>query len=121
MSNPGHRDHWDIRPSWHGVVYGGKAGKGTESVVGPDALRSWPVRFDENGKLATPPADSKHRDAVVTTAAKPKPYRRRRSSAQLAAEVVDLHKRGLVPVAIANELNVSDRRTKAILAQAVAA
>jgi hypothetical protein len=103
-------------------VYGnGKPGTGTESVIGPEALRSWPVVFDENGKLAKPPADSKHHGAVVTTAAKPRPYRRRRSSAQLTADVIDLHERGLVPVAIANQLNVSDRRIKAILAQAVAA
>ena len=118
---PGHRDHWEIRPTWHGLVYAGKAGTGTESIVNPDALPAWPIRFDGNGKLAKPPADSKHHDAVVTTAAKPKPYRRRRSSAQLTAEVIDLHKRGLVPVAIGNQLNVSDRRIKAILAQSVAA
>jgi hypothetical protein len=50
-----------------------------------------------------------------------KPYKRRRSSAELKAEVVDLHKRGLVAGAIANQLNVADRRVKEILAQAVAA
>ena len=90
----------------------------TASVVGPDALRAYPVKFDENGKLAKPPVDSKHHGADLTEATKAKPYRRRRSSAQLKAEVIDLHKRGLVPLAISNQLNVSDRRIKAILAEA---
>ena len=123
MSNPGARQ-WDIRPAWHSVVYGGSKPSGkAESVVSPEALRAWPVRFDENGKLAKPPADSKHHgvEVVTETRGKTKPYRRRRSSAQLRQEVIDLNKRGLVVAAIANQLNVADRRVKEILAEAVAA
>jgi hypothetical protein len=60
-------------------------------------------------------------DLSDSTIKKPKPYRRRRSSAQLHQEVIDLYKRGLVVAAIANQLNIADRRVKAILAEAVAA
>ena len=43
VSNPGSR-RWDIRPSWHGVVYGnGKPGSGSESVIGPEALHAYPI------------------------------------------------------------------------------
>lgn len=44
-----------------------------------------------------------------------KPSRQRRSSAQLRAEVIELHSRGVLPEAIADTLNVSDRRVKALL------
>ena len=44
MTNPGHREHWSFRPSWHGVVYGnGRPGKGTESDIGPEALLVYPI------------------------------------------------------------------------------
>jgi DNA-binding NarL/FixJ family response regulator len=79
------------------------------------------VTFDAGGKFAKPPADSKYHTADVSDATKPKPYRRRRSSRELALEVVDLAERGLVVTAIANQLNVADRRVKTILAQAVPA
>jgi hypothetical protein len=44
--------------------------------------------------------------------------RNRRSSAELKAEVLELHGRGLVPAAIADVLNISDRRVKAQVAKA---
>lgn len=47
---------------------------------------------------------------------RPKPLRQRRSTRQLASQVVDLAGRGLVVAAIADTLNVSDRRAKALLA-----
>lgn len=44
--------------------------------------------------------------------------RHRRSSAALRAEILELHERGLIPAAIADALNVSDRRVKALLPKA---
>src|SRR3954447_22994154 len=43
VSNPSTRQ-WDIRPVWHsGVVGTGKPGSGRESVIGPEALRAYPI------------------------------------------------------------------------------
>jgi hypothetical protein len=43
VSSPGYREQWNLRPTWHGRIYGnGKPGTGTESIVGPDAVRSCP-------------------------------------------------------------------------------
>jgi hypothetical protein len=50
---------------------------------------------------------------VKRDAARPK--RRRRTSASLRAEVLELRGRGVVPLAIASVLNVSDRRVREIL------
>ena len=38
-----------------------QAWPGTESVVNPEAVHSWPVTFDANGKIRRPPKESKHR------------------------------------------------------------
>ena len=43
------------------------------------------------------------------------PKRRRRTSEQLRREVAELRGRGMVPLAIADSLNVSDRRVSEIL------
>jgi hypothetical protein len=44
VTNPGSRERWDLRPTWHGTIYGnGKPGDETQSVVGPDALRAYPI------------------------------------------------------------------------------
>lgn len=45
----------------------------------------------------------------------PQAKRQQRTSATLRQEVVDLRERGLVPSAIADALNVSDRRVASIL------
>jgi hypothetical protein len=44
-----------------------------------------------------------------------RPKRQRRTSANLKAQVLQLHTRGMVPTAIADVLNVSDRRVKELL------
>lgn len=44
--------------------------------------------------------------------------RHRRTSAELRDEVLALHERGLIPAAIADVLNLSDRRVKALLPKA---
>ena len=44
-----------------------------------------------------------------------RPKRRRRTSAQLRQEVAELRGRGMVPAAIADALNVSDRRLAGLL------
>jgi hypothetical protein len=46
----------------------------------------------------------------------PRPKRRRRTSAELLAQVAELRSRGLLPAAIADALNVSDRRVRDVLA-----
>lgn len=43
------------------------------------------------------------------------PKRQRRSSKELREQVLGLHDRGLVPAAIADTLNISERRVRAIL------
>ena len=48
----------------------------------------------------------------------PKAKRNRRTNAELRAEVLALHERGLVPTAIADVLNLSDRRVKTLVQQA---
>ena len=84
LTNPGHREQWDLRPSWHGLIYGnGKRGSGTESVVNPEAVHLWPVTFDAaTGKIRRPSKDSKHHDAVVTVPKADAPKRRRRTSSR---------------------------------------
>jgi hypothetical protein len=47
--------------------------------------------------------------------AAPKPKRRRRTTAELRHQVLELHRRKIVPAAIADTLNVSDRRVAQIL------
>jgi len=48
------------------------------------------------------------------------PKRRRRTSAELREAVAGLHGRGVVPAAIADALNVSDRRVKDLLRELAA-
>jgi len=98
-----------------GRVRGSKPSDKAESVVSRDAVRAWPVVFDENGRLAKPPAGSKHRDAIVATEDGKPAKRHRRTSGTLAEQVADLAARGMVTTAIADALNISDRRTKQIL------
>jgi hypothetical protein len=118
VTNPGFREAWDKRPSWHGLVYGnGKRGTGTESGVNPEAVvHSWPIVFDATGKLRRPPAASKHRDAVVAAPKMNAPKRRRRTSPELVAQVRELIARGLVLTAIGDALNISDRRVRELAA-----
>ena len=52
---------------------------------------------------------------------RPKVRRQRRTNADLTAQVVELHSRGAVVAAIADTLNIADRRVTEILASAVAA
>ncbi len=44
-----------------------------------------------------------------------RPKRRRRTSEDLRREVAELRARGMVPAAIADTLNVADRRVQALL------
>lgn len=119
MTNPGHREHWSFRPTWHGLIYGtGKRGSGTESVVNPYAVHSWPVTFDATGKIrrqSKQSKQSKHRDAVVTVPKADAPKRRRRTSPELFAQVPELIDRGLGLIAVGDALNISDRRVKLIV------
>jgi len=116
VSDPGSREEWRLRPPWHGLIYGnGKRGSGTESVVNPDAMHSWPVVFDATGKIRRPPEESKHRNAVVATEDGRQAKRHRRTTSSLTMQVADLAARGMVVTAIADALNISDRRTKQIL------
>jgi hypothetical protein len=47
-----------------------------------------------------------------------KQKRRRRSTPNLKAQVLELHRRGIVPAAIADQINVSDRRVADIIRDA---
>jgi len=97
-------------------------------------------KIDTRGRstlLATPTGDGLHKhaqrfgpDQVRETAklygidmrvrSTPKVKRQRRTSADLTAQVVELHARGVVEAAIADTLNVSDRRVGEILSAAAA-
>lgn len=46
----------------------------------------------------------------------PKPKRRRRTTPGIKAQVAELHARGMIPAAIADTLNLADRRVKELLA-----
>ena len=63
--------------------------------MNPEAVHSWPVTFDANGKIRRPPKESKHRDAVVTAPKAGAPKRRRRTTPELVAQVRELIDRGL--------------------------
>ena len=86
----------------------------------PEALRGWPVVLDENGKLAKPPADSKHHGARSAPRSKGVPNKHRRTTAELVAQVRELRGRGLFSLQFADSLNLSDRRVKQIIARAPA-
>ena len=58
---------------------------------------------------------SKHAKAIVATEDGAPAKRRRRTSSTLAEQVSDLAARRMVVTAIADALNISDRRTKQIL------
>jgi len=120
--NPGARSDWTLYPSWHCIVYAsGKRGTGRESVVSEAAKFSWPVFTDADGTLAPPPPGSKFaRSSSALAEIKADPAtkkRQRRTSLPLRAQVLSLRRRGLVPSAIANALNVSDARVRAVLKQ----
>ena len=54
-------------------------------------------------------------ELVVRDADAKRPRRSRRTTAALEAQVVDLRARGLIPTAIADTLNLADRRVQEIL------
>ena len=146
MSIPGHREQWDIRPRWHSLVVGnGKLGKGTESVVSPEAKFAYPVTFNEDGALLRSPEGSRfhtitaemfrrHADKFgpesvretaaelgvelsrsTVTPARKAPKFRRRTTASLTRDVREMRGRGVVVTAIADSLNISDRRVKELI------
>jgi hypothetical protein len=85
------------RLSWHSAVYGGKRPSGkAESVVSPEALRAYPVKFDENGKPAKPPIDSNHDAPDIGAETKGAPKRRRRTTSELGRQLREPAELGLV-------------------------
>src|SRR4051794_6175664 len=57
--NPGSRERWDVRPSWHSIISGtGKTGTGTEKIVSPEARFAWPVVYGANGRMGDAPEGS---------------------------------------------------------------
>jgi hypothetical protein len=96
----------------HPLVYGSEAG-GTD-IVSPEARFAYPVEHGPDGIFLTPPAGSK----FAAKAAPPK--RRRRTSDDLVAEVVQLASEGKMRTAIADAVNISDRRVRDILRDAAA-
>lgn len=110
--NPGSRASWQVRPKWHSLVYGnGKLGSGRESVVSADVKLAWPVVYTEAG-MAPPPPGSKFSGRAVKEDTK---KRSRPTTPTLRSQVLELQKRGVVLTAIADTLNVSDRRVKEIV------
>ena len=88
------------------------------AVPSGDALHRHSQRFgpelvNETGKLLGVDANVKRQPAKVK--------RQRRTTADVSAQVVELHGRGIVDAAIADTLNLSDRRVREILTTAAAA
>lgn len=141
--NPGARIPWDRRPKWHGLVYGnGKPGTGRESIVSSAALFAYPLVFNEHGHIAPPPQEAqpiteeslrRHaerfgpegvREVALKSSTKMSrvaangpnaPKRRRRTTQDLVEQVTELHTRGLAATAIADTLNLGDRRVREII------
>lgn len=84
-------------------------------IPGDDQLRKHADRFGSSevaGLVKLYGAKIKLKQLVDT-----KPSRRRRTTPELRAQVLDMHKRGIVPAAIADSLNISDARVAGILVE----
>ena len=132
MTSPGSRQ-WNVRPAWHGIVYGnGKPGTGRESVVSPGVV-AWPisprtaetkkpdtkkitthVKFYGSDSIAETMADHGMKELPLAAYATDAPEGRRMTD-ELRSLIHLLQERGFVLEAISKTLNLKPGRVKRVL------
>jgi hypothetical protein len=137
LSTGGSRQ-WDVRPSWSGFAYGnGKPGKGTESIIGPEALRAYPispktaetkkpdakkiathVKFYGSESVAETMAAHGVEELPLAAYATDAPEGRRMTE-ELRALIHELRGRGCVVDAISKTLNLKPERVRRVLRESV--
>jgi len=86
-------------------------------VFGPEAKD----RFERLGREGVNEIAAVYRiELNASPARQAGPRSKRHTRLALRQQVIELHQRGLLPTAIADALNVSDRRVKEVLSQAAA-
>jgi hypothetical protein len=133
MTEAGTRE-WNLRPRWAGVVYGnGMLGKGTETVIGPEALHAYPisprtsetktpnvkklathVKFYGSESVAETMAEHGIEELPLSAYATDAPEGRRMTE-ELRALIHQLRERGFVLEAISKTLNLKPERVKRVL------
>ena len=132
MTSPGSRQ-WNVRPAWHGVVYGnGKSGTGKESVVSPGVV-AWPIsprtaetKKPDANKIATHAVGSdsitetmnEHgmKELPLSAYATDAPEGRRMTD-ELRSLIHQLRELGFVLEAISKTLNLKPGRVKRVLSE----